>query len=313
MGMYQEIDDVEDETGNTAPAPKSSRWVLASMVVAFATLGFVTIMSMPSTTGGGTVIDESPDSRVAYLAALREPSPALRRARLADFALTYPDDSRKDIVSAQLSVLDAHEASDWARVTDVLYDRSLQNLDRIAAIDTYEGKWGPNLLGSRTDEIAALRERFTTEEETAPPSRALEEDNSPIPSSIQGSTMAGGPVQQVEPVIVLAPPAAETFPIAPQTRAPIEVAPRVIRSRQPRYPRAAQRRGVGAMVMLEMDVDAKGRVDEVRIVRVEAERYGKEFARAAERAAKRTRFSPRTLDGQAVPTRAVRKRYRFQP
>jgi TonB family protein len=282
------------------------------MVVAFATLGFVSVMSMPSTTDGGTVTDDSENSRAAYLAALGETSPALRRARLADFALTYPQDSRTDIVGAQLSVLDAHEASDWAAVTDVLYDRGVSNLDRIASLDAYEAKWGPNLLGGRDDEIAALRERLSKVEDTPPPSRALEEDGSPIPSSIQGSTMAGGPIAQTQPVIVL-PPVTTYDPAPPAVRTPVETSPRVIRSRRPRYPRAAQRRGIGAVVELEMDVSAKGRVDDVRIVRVEAERYGKEFARAAERAAKGTRFSPRLLDGEAVSTRAVRKRFRFEP
>ena len=309
--MYQEIDDGE-EVAETGRRPASSKWVLASMVVAFATLGFVTVMSMPS---GGDSGDETEtqreDARASYLAALSEPSPALRRARLEDFQRTFPNNARLDSVKAQLSVLDAHEASDWAAVTDALYDRSRSNLDRLAELDAFEGRWNTGQVGGRAEEIAKLRTRLGQEETERPPSRALEAEDSPIPESIQGDNMAGGPIVQAPPVITF-PPVTRSDP-APSPRGPVEVAPRVVRSPTPRYPRAAQRRGVGAVVMLEMDVDARGRVDDVRIVRVDAERYGKDFAKAAERAAKRTRFSPRTLDGQPVPTSGVRKRFRFEP
>jgi len=61
-----------------------------------------------------------------------------------------------------------------------------------------------------------------------------------------------------------------------------------------------------------MNIDEKGKVDSVDIVDVQAERYQKDFSRAAERAAKRTRFNPKTINGKAVPAKDVRKRYIFR-
>ena len=308
--MYQTIEEA-DEVDAGEPGRGSSRWILASMAVAFATLAFITFMSMPS--GPSERADEADtDTREVYLSALSEPSPALRRARLADFAQTYPDDPRAGAVRAQLSVLNAREASDWAEVTDVLYDRSLGNLDRLAELDAYEAKWGANLLGGRADEVARLRETLQEEAGTVP-SRALEDADSPIPESIQGQAMAGGPITIPPSAPVI--PRPQTVPAPPPPRPPriVETDPELRRAPTPRYPSVARRRGIGAIVELEMDVDARGRVEDVRILRVDAERYGKDFARSAERAASRSRFSPRLLDGQPVPTVGIRKRYRFEP
>jgi len=61
-----------------------------------------------------------------------------------------------------------------------------------------------------------------------------------------------------------------------------------------------------------MDIDERGRVDFVETISVETERYAKDFRRAAERAAKRTRFNPKTINGKPVPARNIRKRYIFQ-
>ena len=47
------------------------------------------------------------------------------------------------------------------------------------------------------------------------------------------------------------------------------------------------------------------------LVRVDAQKYGKSFVKAAERAALRTRFHPKTV-GKAQPAVGVIKRYRFQ-
>ena len=308
--MYQTIDEADEVEAGELRRRGSSRWILASMAVAFATLAFITFMSMPSGPSERTDATDM-DTREIYLAALSEPSPALRRARLADFAQTYPDDPRSGAVRAQLSVLNAREASDWAEVTDVLYDRSLGNLDRLAELDSYEAKWGANLLGGRADEIARLREDLQKEAASAP-SRALETTDSPIPESIQGQAMAGGPSLTPLP----APPIVQPRPLPTPPPAPPrieEVDPELRRAPSPSYPSAARRRGIGAVVELEMDIDDRGRVRDVRILRVDAERYGKDFARAAERAASRSRFSPRELDGQPVPTTGIRKRYRFEP
>ena len=319
MGMYRTIDDADDagledgvpEGAAEADGPErgSARWVVASMAVAFATLAFLTVLSLPSGGSGPGPAVETDEARSAYLAALSESSPALRRARLRDFATTYPDSDRADAVRAQLSILDAHEGSAWARVTDSLYDRRASRADKLAALDTYESVWGPNLLGGRAEDIRERREELMAlADEEATPSRQLDEEPSPIPESINAGAMAGGPSIYLPPATLPPLPAP---PPAPVTRS-VETPPRVVSSPKPRYPSSAMRRGVEATVTIAMDIDERGRVEDARVVSVDARRYGKEFARAARRAAKRTRFDPRRIDGEAVPTLNVTKRYRFQ-
>jgi len=92
----------------------------------------------------------------------------------------------------------------------------------------------------------------------------------------------------------------------------IIVHPTVRRNQSPNYPRSAKRRNIGAIVVVSMDIDEKGRVESVDTVDIEAVRYQKDFRRAAERAAKRTRFHPKTINGTAVPAKGVRKRYIFR-
>ena len=307
--MYQTIDEVEDETSQ-ADVSKASIWPWVATVVAGVILAVVVLLVMPSGTRETPSAPGGEDARTAYLAAIGESSPALRRARLSDFIQIYNDSPRASAVAAQLSVLDAREASDWAGVTDVLYDRRASRLDKVAAIDAYEAKWGANLLGGRADEIGALRASLEGEDDTPPPSRALVDEASPIPPSIQGQNMAGGVAIAPPPEIIELP---QPPAVPPPARQVVETPPELRRAPTPSYPSSARRRRIGAIVELEMDIDERGRVDEVRIIRVVADRYGKDFARAAERAASRSRFRPRRLDGEPVPTVGYRKRYRFEP
>jgi TonB family protein len=90
------------------------------------------------------------------------------------------------------------------------------------------------------------------------------------------------------------------------------VQPKIRRNVSPNYPRSARRRNIGAIVTVEMDINTEGRVESVETVTIETERYAKDFRRAAERAAKRTRFHPKTVNGQPVPAFGVRKRYIFR-
>ena len=309
MGMYQTVEDEEvreEEAGTSAPRLR----VLAAGGVALAALLGVAVMSLPSGDPAPVADGAEALARDAYRAALAEPSPALRRARLADFADVHPGSDRIPAVRAQLSALEAHEASAWAAVTDALYAPGARASSKLAALDGYEAVWGADVLGGRGAEIRTLRaELGDAEAEPGPlPSRALEGEPSPIPESINAGSMAGGPVVMAPPVRVVPP--VRPAPAPRPTR--VETPPRVLRAPAPRYPRSAQRRKVEAVVTLSMDVDERGRVEDVRIVSVDAPRYGKDFARAARRAAKRTEFEPRTLDGRPVPTANVQKRYRFE-
>ncbi|MGB6230931.1 MAG: TonB family protein, partial [Litorimonas sp.] len=74
----------------------------------------------------------------------------------------------------------------------------------------------------------------------------------------------------------------------------------------------ALRRGVEASVILSLNIDADGRVAMTEVLSVQADRYADDFVKAAERAALRTRFQPKTVGGRPVPASGVRKRYRFE-
>ena len=90
------------------------------------------------------------------------------------------------------------------------------------------------------------------------------------------------------------------------------VQPSVRRNSSPNYPRLARRKNIGAIVIVSMDINEEGKVESVDTTSVQAERYEKEFRRAAERAAKRTKFNPKTINGKAVPAKGVLKRYIFR-
>ena len=94
--MYQVIDD-QDEDDIDQPAS----WSILPFILGALLAGLVFFMIWlffpgQQATPGQTI--ETPASRAAYLKALSEPKPALRRARLMDFQRAYPDTDRQDAV-----------------------------------------------------------------------------------------------------------------------------------------------------------------------------------------------------------------------
>lgn len=83
---------------------------------------------------------------------------------------------------------------------------------------------------------------------------------------------------------------------------PAFVPPRLLSSPPATYPQRAEREGVEAEVVLELDLDATGQVEGVTIaVPATPEGYG--FDEAASDAAFLFEFEPATEDGQPVPVR----------
>jgi len=72
------------------------------------------------------------------------------------------------------------------------------------------------------------------------------------------------------------------------------------------------RANIEAVVTLKLNIDATGKVAMTELVNVEARKYRKSFIKAAERAALRTRFHPKTVGGKPEAAMGVLKRYRFQ-
>ena len=87
-------------------------------------------------------------------------------------------------------------------------------------------------------------------------------------------------------------------------------APTLTRFVEAAYPARAEAEGVEAVVVLEIDIDAEGRVEEARVT-TPAEPAGYGFDEAALGAARQFEFEPARLDGEPIPVRLAYS-YGFQ-
>jgi len=307
--MYQEIDEQDDE--DFAPRPKFSVLpFIIGAILAGLVFFVVWLMSPGQPTAPGQSV-ETPASRSAYLKALAEPDPAVRRARLMDYQLIHPDTDRSDAIADQLEVINHAELQDWEALVQIVYNDRLDKGEKTEALTAYEARWNGRLLGGRSEELPELRAIVEATETNLIPDRKLEPSESPISKDIPSDVLAGAPPQRVV-TIPTPPPVAPKAPVITEPKN-IVVPPSVRRNSSPSYPRGAKRRNIGARVVVSMDINEKGRVKNVEIIEIQAERYEKDFRRAARRAAKRTRFNPKTINGIPVPAKDVRKRYIFKP
>lgn len=307
--MYQSVDD-QDEIDIEEALELSERraFMWKCVIAAVLVLAVVVIFGRP----GGTTKPPQPTAvkaeRASYHMAITEPSAALRRARLKDFQTTYPESPRQTAVAAQLLTLTQHETKSWAKVLDAQYDPALSTPEKLAAIQAYEAEWGRAYLGSREAELAALRKQL--DNDVPRPDRNLKDTPSAIPKTINDRVMVGGPK-----VVTPRPVAPRPQPIRPAPRpTPQAYVPEITRNVTPRYPSRAQRRGIEAVVELSLSIDKRGRVKETELIAVDSDspRYERDFIRAAERAAMRTRYEPYVVNGEASPATGIVKRYRFQ-
>lgn len=306
--MYQSVDDHEDiEQEVQAERARSRRRLWMWLGAGLALLAVIALFSANRRPSAPESQVASLAERASYRTAIAETEVDLRRARLRDFETTYPESELLTAVRAQLTVLDTHEAKAWAVLNDAMFDPSADRVTKLAAVQFYEQQWGASYLGGRDDDLRALREQLEAPPQPLP-SRELTDVTSPIPTNIPDNVMVGGPRTAPPPAPVRAyvPP---PKPAAPAARI---VPPQITKNVTPRYPRKAQRRGVNAVVELSLSIDADGEVQMAEVTRVQADRYEKSFVKAAERAAMRTRYSPQTVNGQAVPVQGIRKRYVFR-
>jgi len=306
--VYQSIDDPQEEL--TANPPKRNVLIWGT-----ALLGLMGIIATVYFTSPGVAVPQADDEFLraeltTYRKAISENQASMRRARLQDFLTTYPESERIEAVQAQLDVINSHEERQWKTVSDIVYGSKIDTSEKLTALNAYAEKWDASLLGGRSSEIQAMRDTLEgTIEETISPDRKLKDQPSPIPDTVPDNELAGGPrpVATQEPVFV--PP----VPIEPERISELEIIPPTVRRNvNPRYPRRAMRANVEATVTLKLNIDAKGKVAMTELVNAEARKYRKSFIKAAERAALRTRFHPKTVGGKPEPAIGVVKRYRFQ-
>ena len=302
--------DAEDgpDTGSQLPIWRQPKWgvALASLVLVVLALSVYLGRGAPAPTE--TDLSQNEEAANAYRKAISEQDPALRRARLSDYLLTIENGPHEAAVLAQIDVINRYEGADWEQVQLTAYNPRLSKDVKLGALKRFEEKWGGSLLGGREDDIERLRvEIIETKDPVTLPDRSLEGEDSGISESVPDDFLAGGPgfagsEFSRNPL--------ESFPSFTEI---VDIVPlRVRENRQPNYPRRAERRGVGAVVSLLLNIDAEGRVVMTEVVNVEADRYKGDFVRAAERAAMRTRYYPRTENGRPVPVSGVSKTYRFR-
>jgi TonB family protein len=310
--MYQTVDD--QDVPETAPAQGGKRllssvfnfWGLAAVILFLAAMLMIFAARDPSPNLDSAVKAE----RASYRAAISERKISLRRARLRDFETTYSQSEFLPAVRAQRFVLDSYESRAWAALSDVIeYNTNASRADKLAAILQYEKVWGSDYLGGRGSALSQMKSGLEAAPEPLP-NRELAPGKSAIPDNVPDRVMAGGPRR----VITAPPPPPPSRPVVrPSAPRVTNVEPvRIRKNVRPRYPRKARRRGIGARVELSLSVDDKGEVRMAELVSVEAERYAKDFVKAAERAAMRTRYFPQISNGRPVPVSGVRKRYVFR-
>jgi len=308
--VYQSIDDPQEDLDALERGDKRvAIWVVSAICIAII-FGLVYWIN----TGSSSTPPESDIIRAeqaTYRKAISELEAPMRRARLQDFMTTYPESQYLQSVEVQLDVINAHEAKQWNKVTDILFAPKISQEEKLIALDNFEVEWGGALLGGRDDEIKQLRADIQQIKSTADtPSRKLKNLKSPIPQTVPDRTLAGGPrpIAPTPSVIRPVQPAPDSDKVVKLNI----VQPKIRRSVTPRYPRKAMRRKVEAIVVLSLNVDEKGKVAMTELVSVRADRYQKDFIKAAERAAMRTRFHPKTINGQPRAASGIVKRYRFE-
>lgn len=308
--MYQSVDE-QDDIDNEDALEISERRALMWKLLAGALIVLViaALFGRPDLRPKDQTDIAARAETASYHTAVTEPSPALRRARLQDFQTTYPESLRQPAVSAQLRVLSQYETRAWAKVLDASYEPSLSSIEKLGVIQAYEREWGGAYLGGRESELSTLRGSLETE--TVLPDRTLKGGPSPIPTHITDNVMVGGPR-----VITSRPIRPQPRPTRPVPPKPVVEAyvPQITRNMTPRYPSRALRRDVEGVVELSLNIDERGRVRMTELIGVDTDggRYEKDFIRASERAAMRTRYKPYIVNGEPQPVSGVIKRYRFK-
>ncbi len=312
--MYQSIDDIEDEGGADIQESVGRSKLFIGLLIGLAILIVVGMFS----NNRKSVID--PDVTAAaeqydvYVRALAEPHPALRRARLLDFVQTYPDHDRRNAAQAQLDVIQQADDQDWLSLQEIIFDPTQNAPVKLAALDLYEEMWGSVLLGGREEEVVELREGLTSQPENIAAIEEEPQDFSPKPDKfddrIDNTQLAGG-IVVAERSYIPPSPTVRTLPPT-TTREVVITKPKIRKDRKPRYPSRALRRGVEAEVVLSLNIDHKGEVQMTEVVSVRtARKYRKDFIKAAERAALRTKYYPKLVDDRPVAASGILKKYIF--
>jgi len=291
------LNDEPEETG--LPQKRRRVWLWVCLATTLIIAGIFWARSFSQET---TLRQNVETESTAYALILSEPRTGIRLALLDDFMAEYPHSPYIPYVRAQRRALKTHEQAAWAALTDELYNVDLPPDGKALAISKYVREWGEF---SRAAQLSALSENVPPTQ-----SQAMEFAKPASPYKAGGSAhkLAGArPDSMQRPAYTpsLTPPEV----VAEETLQIIQA--RVRTARRPVYPRRARRKGVTAKVTLSLEIDARGRVTSSTVVAISAARYEKDFVKAAQKAAKRSRFHPKTIGGRSVPSHGFLRTYTF--
>jgi len=244
----------------------------------------------------------------------------LRLRALRNFVSAYPNAEQAELAAQQIKEMETSEHQAWRDVSETFYSVTRSAKSKREALDGFKAQWDG---GTYSEEALIMEGQL---EAAAPAPRTMNEDTGAI-AGLAGSDIRlpdraeeteSQELAMISDDLAGALPMAKTYPIAP----PVEIIPTapepvvteatVSKDRQPRYPSRARDRGVEASLTVSMDIGADGKVIDARVIKPASGKYAADFGRAAVRAAKRTRFNPKTIDGEPAPTNGYTRRYRFQ-
>ncbi len=311
--MYQSVEEHDEEKPGEVTKETSRLKIIAGILIGVAILAAVAMFAAPEKPAEDPSELASLEQYAIYTKALGEPDPALRRARLLDFINNYPNHGRRQAAEAQLTIIQQADDQDWLSLQEIIFEPSQSRPAKLAALDLYEEMWGSVLLGGRETEVFELRQQLENETDVQGLNESTGEDFTPQPdkfdASIDGTKLAGD-------VMVAEPSYRQPRPsLPPRSANPaiVNIKPPTLRKdRKPRYPSKAERRGIQAEVVLSLNIDDEGEVQMTEVISVSASRYRKDFIRAAERAALRTKYNPRTINGKPVATSGFLRKYVFR-
>ena len=234
----------------------------------------------------------------AYQDILRETHTGVRLARWQDFIETAPESGYKQAARLHASVLKAHEKTAWAQYSEHIYTVRANAEVTAKARLQYVANWGS---------LIRAEQLFVKENEDASKALSFKTAKSIYMQGEKMDALIGAPSIRVK--------ARKTYRRPPTLQKPKQVNAfqevRIKTARKPNYPRSAKRRGISAEVVLSLNIDDRGRVKITKLVSVKAKRYRGDFVRAAKRAARRSRFHPKMVDGVPVTSSNYQRTYRF--
>lgn len=240
-------------------------------------------------------INTTEENHADYQRILGETHTGLRLARLSDFLEHTPSSQDTAAARIQHSVLQMHEQRAWAELSEAVYSLTANREEKINARDAYIERWGKLLRGPKLDTLPLTSPKQNVFENTS------QDEKAEAPKTAR---LAGGP-KKIKRKAKKRKTRTEKVRRGPAVQA------RIRKSRKPIYPSRAHRRGIEAVIVLSLTIDERGRVTRVRTIDARANRYRSDFIRAAKRAARRTRFHPKTVNGKPVITKRFKRTYRF--